>query len=347
MSARLRTGIVSPDQKEMFAMTLAALLRTVLATALLAFGLDVARAQFPDRPITLIIPFAPGAASDIAARQIAEIVSQNIGQRVVIDNRGGGGGSIGAIAVKEARPDGYTLFMANLGSHGTLPWLVKDLAYDPVKDFRAVTLLWSYPTIMLTVPASSPAKNVADLLALARTKPGGLSYGSQGVGSGGHLLGAMLHKASGLPMVHVPYRGGGPLTVDLIAGRVDFAFGAYLAGSQHYKAGTVRAIAVAATKRWKLMPDLPTMADAGYAGIDQETWFGILAPLGTPDPVVARLNAEFAKAASDPSFLKRMAEDGVEVRTGTPAEFSALIAADGKRWGDIIKSLGIQAGGAN
>jgi tripartite-type tricarboxylate transporter receptor subunit TctC len=184
-------------------------------------------------------------------------------------------------------------------------------------------------------------------MALAKTKPGGLTYGSQGVGSGGHLLGAMLQKASGVPMVHVPYRGGGPLTVDLIAARVDFAFGAYLAAGEHYKAGTIRALAVAANKRWAGMPDVPTMIEAGYSGINQETWFGILAPPGTPDALVTRLNAEFAKAARDPAFLKRMADDGVEVRTGTPAEFAALIASDGKRWGEIIKSLGLQGIGGN
>ncbi len=304
-----------------------------------------AAAAFPERSITLIIPFAAGAASGIAARQIAEIVSRNIGQRVVIDNRGGGGGSIGAMAVKEAKPDGHTIFMANLGSHGTLPWLAKSLNYDPVKDFRPVTLLWSYPTNLLTVPKASPAQSVADLLAFGKTKPGGLTYGSQGMGSGGHLLGAMLQKATGATMVHVPYRGGGPLTVDLLAGRVDFAFGAYLAATQHYQSGALRAIAVASTRRWAGMPQVPTMAEAGFPAIEQDTWFGILAPPGTPDAVVERLNAEFARAARDPAFVKQMTEQGVDVRTTTPAEFGTLIASDNRRWGEIIKSLGLQGSG--
>ena len=313
--------------------------------ALIMAALAGAHAQtYPDRPITLVIPFAAGAASDIAARQLAEAVSRNIGQRVVIENRGGGGGSVGAMAVKAARPDGYTLFMANIGSHATLQWLVANVAYDPVKDFHPVTQLWAYPTNFLTVPKSIPANSVAELIALARAKPNGLTYGSQGVGSGGHLLAAMLHRASGATMVHVPYRGGGPLTIDLIAARIDFAFGAYLAAREHYKAGTVRPLAVAAAKRSPLYPDVPTMAEAGFPGIEQETWFGIVAPAATPDALAQRLNAEFVKAARSPDFVQGMAANGVDVRTGTPEAFGALIAADGVRWGNTIKSLGLQAG---
>jgi tripartite-type tricarboxylate transporter receptor subunit TctC len=293
------------------------------------------------RPITIIIPFTPGASSDTLQRLVGKKVTENTGQTLIVESRPGGGGAIAASAVKQAPPDGHTLMQANAGSHAANVALYSTLPYDPIKDFRPITLLWGFPQL-LAVPADSPAKSVAELVAYAKSKPGGLSFASQGSGAGGHLLGEMLKMRTGTNMVHIPYRGAGPAAVDLAAGRVDFFFVSYSSVQAFLQAGKVRALAVASEKRLPAVPEAPTMAEAGFAGIEIDSWFGLVAPAGTPEPVIAKLNAAFVKAARDPDVVKQITDQGAEALATTPAEFAAFIASQTELYSKIVKSVGVK-----
>jgi tripartite-type tricarboxylate transporter receptor subunit TctC len=318
----------------MFAAVLA-----VTATA----GKEALAELLSSRPITVINPFTPGASSDTLQRIVNKKVTENTGQTLVVESRPGGGGAIGAAVVKQAPPDGHTLFQANAATHAANASLYATLPYDPIKDFRPITLMWSFPQL-LAVPLDSPAKSVSDLVALAKSKPGGLSFASQGAGSSGHLLGEMLKSRTAANMVHVPYRGAAPAGVDLAAGRIDFFF-VYSSLLPFLQAGKVRAIAVTSPQRLPVLPDTPTMTEAGFAGMALDAWFGLVAPAGTPDPVIDKLNAAFVRAVRDPNVVKQMTEQGAEAVATTPAEFAAFIASDralrqggasGRREGRVI-----------
>ncbi|HLH88639.1 MAG TPA: tripartite tricarboxylate transporter substrate binding protein [Xanthobacteraceae bacterium] len=312
------------------------------AIAALAFALGNAGAELLDnRPITVVIPFTPGASSDTFQRLVAKRVTEDTGQNVIVESRPGGGGTVAAVAVKRALPDGHTLFQANSGANAANVALFPSLPYDPVKDFAPITLMWSFPSL-LVVPANSPAKSVADLAAYAKAKPGGLSYGSQGNGSSGHLLGAMFARQVGVPMVHVPYRGAGPAALDVATGRIDFLFVSYASVLPHVLSGKVRVLAVTSRKRLTALPQIITMAEAGYPDFEMETWFGLVAPAGTPAPVIAKLNAAFVRAVRTPEVVKQMIDQGAEPATDTPQEFAAYIDAEIKRLGTIVTTLGIK-----
>jgi tripartite-type tricarboxylate transporter receptor subunit TctC len=315
-------------------------------TALLAMseiaGHEAAAELLSARPITIIIPFTPGASADTLQRIVAKKVTENTGQTLVVESRPGGGGAIGAAAVKQAPPDGHTLFQANSGSHAANAALYSTLPYDPIKDFRPITLMWRFPQL-LAVPLDSPARSVAELVALAKSKPSGLSFASQGSGSGGHLLGEILKVRTGANMVHVPYRGAGPGALDLAAGRVDFFFVSYSSVRPFLQAGKVRAIAVTSPERLPALPDAPTMREAGFAGIELDAWFGLVAPAATPDAVIDKLNAAFVQAVRDPDVLQQMSEQGAAAVTNTPTEFVAFIAAETERLGKIVKAVGAKA----
>ncbi len=304
-------------------------------------GQDAAAQLLSSRPITVVIPFTPGASSDTFQRLVAKKVSENTGQLIVVESRPGGGGAVGAVAVKQAQPDGYTLFQANSGTHAANATLYPLLPYDPIKDFQPITLMWSFPQL-LVVPADSPATTVAELAAYARTKPGGLSYGSQGNGSGGHLLGEMFARRVGMPMVHVPYRGAGPASLDVATGRLDFLFVSYASVLPFYQSGKVRLLAVSSGKRLTALPQVPTMAQTGFPGFEFDTWFGLLAPAGTPEPVVGKLNEAFVRAVHAPEVAKQMEDQGAEAVTDTPQEFAAFIAAETERFSTIVKSLDVK-----
>jgi tripartite-type tricarboxylate transporter receptor subunit TctC len=293
------------------------------------------------RPITIIIPFTPGASADTLQRIVARKVSETTGQIIVVESRPGGGGAIGAAAVKQAPPDGHTLFQANSGTHAANASLYATLPYDPVRDFRSVTLMWSFPQL-LAVPRDSPARTVDELVALAKSKPGGLSFASQGTGSGGHLLGEMFKARTGANMVHIPYRGAGPAALDLATGRVDFFFVSYSSALSFLQAGKIRPLAVTSPKRMPTLPDAPTMREAGYAGIELDAWFGLVAPAGTPDAVVGKLNAAFVQAVRDPEVGKQMAEQGAEPAGTTPEEFAGFIASEIDRFGKIVRTVGVK-----
>jgi tripartite-type tricarboxylate transporter receptor subunit TctC len=293
------------------------------------------------RAINVVIPFTPGASSDTFQRLVAKRVTEDTGQTVIVESRPGGGGSVAAATVKRALPDGHTLFQANSGTHAANVTLYPSLPYDAVKDFTPITLMWSFPSL-LVVPADSPAKSVADLAAYARTKPGGLSYGSQGNGSSGHLLGAMFARHVGVPMVHVPYRGAGPAALDVATGRIDFVFISYASILPHYLSGKVRALAVTSRKRLTALPQIPTVAEVRYPDFELNTWFGLMAPAGTPEPVVGKLNTAFVHAVHAPEVVKQMIEQGAEPITDTPQEFAAYIDSEIKRLGGIVTTLGIK-----
>jgi tripartite-type tricarboxylate transporter receptor subunit TctC len=295
--------------------------------------------DFPSRPITVVVGLPPGGGVDVSMRRYAEVVGHRLGQRIIIENRAGGGGVVAAMAVKQARPDGYTLLLANAGTHATLQWL-QELAYDPVKDFSPIGELYQFASFM-TVPARIPAATVGEFVALARTTPGGLSFGSQGVGSTGYLLGTMLKIMSGAPLVHVPYPGGSPMNMDTVLGRLDSSFSTINFMNEYRKAGKVKFLAVASSERSPRVPDVPTMAEAGFPGIDFTTWFGLVAPAGTPADIIHRLNQEFVTAAHDPELVGRLDQQGIEPKAGSPDDFAALMRTDTERIGKVIKSIGI------
>jgi tripartite-type tricarboxylate transporter receptor subunit TctC len=315
------------------------LFRTTLALAFVAMPSTARLQDFPSRPITVVIGLPAGGGVDVSMRRYAELVGRNLGQRIIIENRPGGGGVVAAMAVKQARPDGYTLLLANSGSHATLQWL-QELAYDPIKDFSPVSELFYFPAFM-TVPSRIPTTTVAEFIALARATPGGLTYGSQGVGSNGYLLGTMLRIASGAPLVHVPYPGGSPMNMDTVLGRLDSSFSTFNFMNEYRKAGKVKFLAVALPERSARVPELPTMAEAGFPGTDFSTWFGLVAPAGTPADIVRKLDDEFIKASRDPELVGRLDQQGIEPKAGSPDDFAALMRADAERIGKVIKSIGV------
>lgn len=310
-----------------------------LALAGVAAPRTVHSEEFPSRPITVVVGLPAGGGVDVSMRRYAEVVGRSLGQRIIIENRPGGGGVVAAMAVKQARPDGYTLLLANSGTHATLQWL-QELAYDPVKDFSPVSELFYFPSFM-TVPARIPATTVGEFVALARVTAGGLTYGSQGVGSNGYLLGTMLKIASGAPLVHVPYPGGSPMNMDTVLGRLDSSFSTFNFMNEYRKAGKVKFLAVALSERSPRVPDVPTMAEAGFPGIDFTSWFGLVAPAGTPADIVAKLNQEFVRAAHDAELVGRLDQQGIEPKAGSPDDFARLMRMDTERIGKVIKSIGM------
>jgi tripartite-type tricarboxylate transporter receptor subunit TctC len=291
------------------------------------------------RPITIVIPFTPGASADTLQRIVARKVSADTGQVLVVESRPGGGGAIGAAVVKQASADGHTLFQANSATHAANVSLYATLAYDPVKDFKPITLMWSFPQV-LAVPLDSPAMSVAELVALAKSKPGGLSFASQGSGASGHLLGEMLKVRTGANMVHVPYRGAGPAGLDLAAGRVDFFFVSYSSILPVLQAGKVRALAVTSPEPLPALPQAPTMRQAGFDGIELDAWFGLVAPAGTPDAVIDKLNSAFVAAIGQPDIVRQIMEQGAQPQASTPREFAAFMASETERIGRIVRAVG-------
>jgi len=298
--------------------------------------------DYPSRPITIVVPFPPGGSSDIVMRLVSHKVSQSTGQTIIIENRPGAAGNVAAIAIKNAPPDGYLLMMGHTGTHAINASLYTDLKFDPVKDFQPITALISFNNI-LVVPAASPAKSVADLVALAKTKPEGLSYGSQGIGTGGHLLGELLAKHAGIKLVHVPYRGIAPAVTDTVAGRMDMLFASYVSIGGHVEAGRLRMLAIASTERHPKIPNVPTMPEAGYPDVQMQQWFGLFAPAGTPMPIVRKLNAEFVGALQSDEVKDKMLPQVVFVIPGTPEELGAMVKRDIARLGEVVRASGAKA----
>jgi tripartite-type tricarboxylate transporter receptor subunit TctC len=314
-------------------------LKSLLAATLLAAAGFASAQPFPSRPITVVVPFPPGGVTDTTMRLVGQKITENTGQTVIVDNRPGAGGQIGAEAVKKARPDGYTLYLSNIGSHAINESLYTKLNYDPLKDFESVTLLFSSANLVL-VPTASPAKNMAELVALAKSMGGKMTYASQSIGSGGHISGEIVKSKNSVQLVHVPYKGSAPALIDLVAGRVDFLFDPIITALPFAKEGKVRALGITSDKRSPLAPEIPTLREQGFVGYDVNPWFGISAPAGTPKPVIDSLNAEFRKAMASPDVAKRLTEQGIDITTGTPEEYTAFIKAETARWRDVVKASG-------
>jgi tripartite-type tricarboxylate transporter receptor subunit TctC len=298
--------------------------------------------EYPSRTITLIVPFPPGGSSDIVMRLLAQKVAESLKQTIVIDNRPGGAGNVAAMAIKNAPPDGYLLMMGHTGTHAINSSLYADLRFDPVKDFQPITALISFNNI-LTVPEASPAKSAAELVALAKSKPEGLSYGSQGVGTGGHLLGELFAKHTGAKLVHVPYRGIAPAVTDTVAGRMDMLFASYVSTGPHVESGKLRMLAIAGTQRHPRIPDIPTMPEAGFPEVQMEQWFGLFAPAGTPAAVVHKLNDEFVKALQSDDVKNKLLPQVVSIIPGKPEDLAAIVTRDIVRLGKVVKESGAQA----
>ncbi|HEX7889406.1 MAG TPA: tripartite tricarboxylate transporter substrate binding protein [Ramlibacter sp.] len=316
---------------------------SLLAAVTAAFTLvPVAQAQspaYPRGPVTLVVPFPAGGPTDAMARQLAQKLGERLGQQVVVDNKGGAGGSIAAEAVAKAPADGQTLFFGTTGTMAINPSLYAKLRYDPVKDFAPVSLMATTMNVLVVNP-DVPAKNLGELMALARAKPNTVAYGSAGNGSSNHLAGELLRASAGLQITHVPYKGSAPALVDLLGGRLTMMFDTIAQQTGNIGAGKVRALAVTGPKRSPLLPDVPTAQEAGLKDFDVTIWYGVLAPAGTPAPVVERLHREIAAVMSTDDMKKRMQADGAEARPTSPAEFAALIKRDMAKWGPVVKASG-------
>ncbi|MCC6474477.1 MAG: tripartite tricarboxylate transporter substrate binding protein [Burkholderiales bacterium] len=319
-------------------------LMMAVAAALLGPNAGGSRAQaFPSKPITLVVPFPPGGATDPVARMMGAKITESTGQPFLVVNRPGAASIIGAEAVKRAPPDGYTLFFGHFGSHAVNQHVYSKLSYDPIADFAPITPVMSIASL-LVVPGSSPARTVAELVALAKSRPDGLVYASQGIASGGHLLGEMLRARTGIRLTHVPYKGAAAAVQDILVGRVDLVFDAPSNSGAHIKDGKLRALGVTAPARSPLFPEVPTMAEAGYPSVELVIWFGIFAPAGTPQPVIRRLHTAFVQAVRNPDVSRKLAGAGLDVYTlATPEAFAALIAADTLKYGQIVRDAGIKA----
>lgn len=294
-------------------------------------------------PITILVPFAPGSSADTTTRLIARQVTKNTGQAVVVDNRAGANGITAASQARRAPADGRTLILSNVGTDALNAALYEKLPYDSLKDFAPVSLLWRFPSV-LAVPSNSPARTVQELVQQARATSEGLTYGSAGAGSGGHLLGEMLRIDSKAPMTHAPYRGMAPALTDLMGGRLHFVFASYAAVAKQVEGGQLRLLGVAAERRLSALPNLPTLTEAGMAGsIVLDNWFGLSAPAGTPKADVERLQKMFAEAAREPGVVAQLAEQGVEAVGSTAPEYDTVIRRDSQRLGALVKTLGIKA----
>ncbi len=298
--------------------------------------------SYPNRPVTIIVPLAPGGVADTVIRPLAQKVGEQMGATFVVENRPGGGGNVASMAAKQAAPDGYTLFLANNGPFSVNPALFSDLKFDPVKDFKPVANVVTFPSV-LAVPANSPAKTVKDLVDMAKSKPGGLTYGSQGVGSGGHIIAEMFGLRIGTKFIHIPYKGSGQAVGDLAAARFDFMFAGYLSVAGQVDGGKARLLGVTSDKRLSMLSDVPTLTEAGFPGVEMEVWHGLVAPAGTPDAIVRRLNAEFVKAMKDPAIVKLMTSRAAAPAPGSPEDFGKLIAGDLEKLGRVVREAKISA----
>ena len=302
---------------------------------------SVAHAQgWPAKPIRLIAPYAAGGPIDISARLIAPKLQEALGQPVIVENRPGAGGNIGADFVAKSAPDGYTLVIGAIATHAINPWLFASLPYDPLRDFRHVALIVQVPNV-LVVNNELPVKSVGDLIALAKDRPGKLDFASGSTGSTGHLAGEMFKLMTGTYMVHIPYKGAAPAVADLMAGRVHLIFDNLASALPNVKAAKVRALAVTTRQRSGFLPELPTLDESGLKGFDMTTWWGVMAPAKTPQAIVERLNAEIFRALESPDVRQRLRAMGSEIpAVRTPEAFTAFVASELKTYGDLVKRSG-------
>jgi tripartite-type tricarboxylate transporter receptor subunit TctC len=311
----------------------------LLSTLVFAATPNGASAEsWPTKSVTLIVPFTPGGTTDMVARSVGQKLSEALHQPVVIDNRGGGGGTVGAAVAAKAAPDGYTLFISTI-AHAIATSLYKQLPYDFEKDFIPITVLASVPNIVIVHP-SVPVKSVKELIDYAKANPGKLNYGSAGNGSTEHLSAELFKSMAGVQMTHVPYKGGAPMMIDLLGGQIQLAIETSGSALPHVRGGKVRALAVTTAKRSPALPDVPTASEAGLSGYEMTTWYGILAPKGTPKEIVAKVYTEIAAILKGPDMKKRFAEIGAEPGGMPPEQFAAFIKSETAKWAKLVKETG-------
>jgi tripartite-type tricarboxylate transporter receptor subunit TctC len=313
-----------------------------LGLALAATGAAHAADDYPNRPITLIIPVAAGGTTDIAGRALARQLNDVLGQTVVVENRPGASGSIANSYVARSAPDGYTLVLSYEGFHTGNPVLMKDLPWDPVKDFTPIAEVIRGPHLML-VPANSPAKTLQEFIELARKKPGEMNFASSGVGSIQHLGGELFQIQTGVDMVHVPYGGAAPAMKDLLAGRIDMFITTPPTAIAHLEAGTLRALAITSNKRHPKLPNIPTTAEAGLPEFQLEAWFSVFGPANMPEPVVKKLAAAMEKVITSDEFKEQMSAQGSNASYRSPQELAQIVKDDLAKWGKVVKTAGITA----
>ena len=308
---------------------------------LLTAAAPFARAEFPDHALKIVVPYPPGGTTDLLARAIAPRLSERLHQPVIVENRAGAGGVIGSQAVARAPGDGYTLLFGTIASHAILPVLQKPAPYDALKDFAPVTQVASTPNVLVANP-QLPVKTLAELLALARAKPGTLNFGSTSQGGSPHMSGELMKSMAHVDLLHVPYKGGGPMLIDLMGGQIQIGFDNLPSSIQHIRAGKIRALAVTTSRRWPGAPDIPTMAEAGIPGYEASAWFGLLAPPSTPRPVIDLLQRHVSAILRLPEVEKMFLEQGAEPVGSTPEEFSRLIATELQKWTRVVASTGVK-----
>lgn len=319
--------------------------RQIAAMAIAGLGLGgtaaLAQGGYPAKTITMIVPAAAGGTTDLAARMAAQALAPVIGQSVVVDNKGGGNGSIAASLVKRAEADGYTLLMQYSGYHVISPHLTKARIWEQ-GDFQPVANVLSAPQIIV-VRSELPVKTLAELVAYAKANPGKLNYASSGNGSLQHVTGAMLEQQAGIKMVHVPYKGTGPALQDLLGGQVDLTFGTAPPFMPHVQSGKLRVLAVTGTQRLPSLPDAPTTAEAGYAGVNATSWFAVFAPAATPKPVIDKLTADLKKVVENPAFKQKAQEQGATADYMSPQQLGAMVKTEWSNWAQVVKSSKIEA----
>jgi len=315
-----------------------ALLVLSLVTALAAMAQD----PYPSRNVVIVVPFPAGGVADLLPRLVAEKLTQKWGKTVLVENRAGASGNIGMAYVAQQPADGYTFALAPAGNLTVNPTLFKNLPFDTAKDFTPVTLLANVPNVLVVHP-SVPVKSFPELVAYAKANPGKLAFASPGPGSGAHLAGELLKLDAGIDMLHVPYKGLAPAVTDLMGGQVQMMFAGVSTIIQQVKSGKLRALAVAGPHRLEALPDVPTVAESGYPGFDVTSWYGIVAKTGTPPAIIRKVQADMAEALKQPDVMKKLADLGLEPVGDTPQQFGAVIAAESRKWGDIVKKAGITA----
>jgi tripartite-type tricarboxylate transporter receptor subunit TctC len=294
---------------------------------------------YPDKPIRLVVPFPAGGTTDILARAVGQKLGEHLGQQVVVDNKPGAGGNIGSDIVAKSAPDGYTLVMGTVGTHAINASLYKKMPYDHIKDFVPVSLVALVPNILVAHP-SVPVNSVKDLIAYAKANPGKLNFASSGNGTSIHLSGELFKTAAGVEMTHVPYKGSAPAVTDLLGGQVQLMFDNMPSALPHVKAGKLKALGVTTAKRFPAAPDIPTIAEAGVPGYEASSWFGVLAPAGTPKEIVNKLSSEIAKILQTPEIKERLLSQGAEPVGNTPDQFAAFIKAETAKWAKVVKESG-------
>ena len=312
-----------------------------LSAAICVPGLALAQA-YPSKPIRFVVPYPAGGPLDTVARLLAQKVSEGVGQPVVVDNKPGAGGNIGADIVAKSPADGYTILMGAVATHAINPTLYASIPYDPVRDFAPITQVASTPNVLVVNPAV-PATTLREFIAYAKANPGKLNFGSGSTGSAGHLAGELFKTMTGVEMTHVPYKGAAPAMNDLVGGQIQLMFDNLASSLGQVRAGKVRALAVTTASRTPLAPELPTIAEAGLPGFDISTWFGVFAPAGTPREALDRLHAQFTRALGAPDVREKMQNLGAEPVGSRPEEFAAYIRAEGEKYARVIKASGARA----